>query len=459
MIKPTFIIVLLFYYSSYIHGITLEDAVDLALMQNRSLQSSRLSVKQSTYTKRSAFSNILPKINLSSTMIHLDGGTFDKMKMGYNYSYSRYIAETALGIPSKPPDSVYQRTYMTKLTVTQPIWNGGVIWHGYRMAKLAEDVSKVQHKSNRIALQYNVASVYFSLLKMQELLKVNKQSLIKSRTNLRTTQTQVLAGTAIRSDLLQYKVKVLEKEKDLLITKNTISILKTKWRNLLGLKPSADIPMPDAVSLLKYKQEIMQYASWDNNEVEQAWLEQKNKVLKSNPNIILLKEKVHLSKLAYRSTLGSFSPTLNFSWTKTIEQDEKLDFKGDGSWNVALALSVPIFNGSSRIWNVAKSKTAIDQAELNRADGEANILIGAKNAFITMINAAKQLVISEQSLKNAKIQYKQIHDLHRAGMTTISKLIDADIILYGSEMSLSSSRYDFVLARLAWLQFLNKGVR
>ncbi|MBN1233152.1 MAG: TolC family protein [Candidatus Coatesbacteria bacterium] len=443
---------------SFLDAITLKEAVKLAHQKNKSYLSSKLDAKQGKHNSYSALGNLLPKVTLSSTLVHIDSDTFSKMQMGYDYSYTRYLAETNLGIPSKPPDDVFQNSYTTQLVVSQPIWNGGSIWLGYKQAQEAYKLSEMKLKVDSLDLEYKIAELYFSILKFKELLKVNEQSLKSSISNLKTIENQSIAGIAKESDLQQYKVKVLEKENDLLQVKNSSSILRCSWMNTLGLKPADILPEPDAFNFSEYEDEVEYLSRLNTEQIEAEWLKKKETVLKSNEKIKMLDRTINISKLAYMSSLGNFSPSLNLTWTKTIEDDEKLDFKGGGSSILAVNLSIPLFKGTSRIWNTSKAKTALDQAEINKADGESGILLAAQSSFYAMVTNAKKIRIYSESLKSAKIQYNQIKNNYDAGLTDATSLIDADLILYSSEMQLTSARYDFILAKLSFYQFLNQGV-
>jgi outer membrane protein len=432
IVKICTILLLLPLSSSF--ALSLDEALKIAQRQNRGLKGSRIDVQQNKYNTWSSFGSLLPKVNLSTTMVHLDPNTFDKMKAGYNFDYSRYIAETALGIPSMPPSDVFQRTYTTQLSVTQPIWNGGSYWLGYKQSSESYNISKTRFDLDSLNLEYKVANLYFSILKVQELVRVNEQSLVSSRASLSTVKSRISAGVARESDRLQYDVKILEKESDLLLTKNNLEILKKRWADLLGLKSEDTLPSPDTISFSPYQGEIEKYSGFSIEEAEKEWQVHQPVIKTKNQNLKILDGNINLSSIAYKTQLGAFSPTLNLSWVKTIEKDEKFNFQGSDSWSLALTLSVPLFKGTSRIWNTKKARLALEKSRLTREDAEVNLLTSAKSSFLSMITYAKQVKIASAALQNAKVQYIQIQDQYRAGLATSTNLIDADLMLYSSQM-------------------------
>ncbi len=456
-VKISIILLLLPLCSTY--AMSLDEALKIAHKQNRGIKGSRIDVQQNKYNTWSSFGNLLPKVNLSTTMVHLDPTTFDKMKAGYDYNYSRYIAETSLGIPSIPPSDVYQRTYTTQLSVTQPIWNGGSNWFVYKQAKESYDISKTKLELDSLNLEYKVANLYFSILKVEELIRVNEQSLVSSRASLSTVKSRIIAGVARESDRLQYDVKILEKESDLLLTKNNLEILKRKWTDLLGLKSDNALPSPDTISFVSYQGEIEKYSNLSMEEAEKEWQVHQSIIKAKNQNLKVLDGSINLNSIAYKTQLGTFSPSLNLSWVKTIEKDEKLDFQGTDSWSLALTLSIPLFKGTSRIWNTKKARLALEKSILTREDAEVNLLTSAKSSFLSMITAAKQVKIASAALLNSRVQYIQIQDQYKAGLVTSTNLIDADLMLYSSQMRLASAKYDFILSWLSFRQFLNQGVK
>ena len=64
-----------------------------------------------------------------------------------------------------------------------------------------------------------------------------------------------------------------------------------------------------------------------------------------------------------------------------------------------------------------------------------------------MITNAKIINDNEIALELSKENHKIINQLYEQGMVTNSELLDAETMLFSSEMNLISAYYDFVLSK------------
>ena len=76
-----------------------------------------------------------------------------------------------------------------------------------------------------------------------------------------------------------------------------------------------------------------------------------------------------------------------------------------------------------------------------------NYLIAAENVFNRLITNARIIQDNKIALEFAKENHKIINQLYEQGMVTNSELLDAEIMLFSSEMNLISSYYDYVLTK------------
>jgi outer membrane protein TolC len=85
-----------------------------------------------------------------------------------------------------------------------------------------------------------------------------------------------------------------------------------------------------------------------------------------------------------------------------------------------------------------------------------NYLIAAENVFNKMITNARVVKDNKIALDYARENHKIINELYQQGMVTNSELLDAEIMMFASEMNLISSYYDYVLTKFEIKKYKGK---
>ena len=74
-------------------------------------------------------------------------------------------------------------------------------------------------------------------------------------------------------------------------------------------------------------------------------------------------------------------------------------------------------------------------------------MVTAKNVFHKLVTKARTVEDNKTALEFARENYKIINELYTQGMVTNSELLDAEVMLFGSEMNLVASYYDYILLK------------
>ena len=119
-------------------------------------------------------------------------------------------------------DGMSKFQYKVGVDVNQTIWEGGRIAATSKVAKMQTEVLQAQNEVNLYAVRKRVNDLFFSVLLIDERLKVNRdmQSLLQS--NVKQMQSMVANGVAMQSDVDALKVELInarQNETEMLATK------------------------------------------------------------------------------------------------------------------------------------------------------------------------------------------------------------------------------------------------
>jgi len=432
MKKVILIFILMFMISAF-SAITLEESIELAKESNKELLAEKNAFRSADWGKKNALTNFLPKVSFNSTIVRIDDETYDRTNAP--------IQIPGLGqFPAMFP--IYKTTYTNDITVQQSIFNGGKVILGYQLAGLAKKQAYLALQSKGKDISYAIASTYFGILKLQDLQTLSQKSLESTLSHLESVQKNYDVGSAKKSDVLQWQVKQKNDETALLEIGNSIDELYSFWQILLGTEEAKE---PSQIDVTDYNSETLQYAMMEKNELEKAAGDFLSKVEKTSPTIQTLELVKQMMKKNYCMAKGEFLPSLNLQFSYQLESDDEFDFDGEDNWNLVAALSVPI--SGTNYSNLKKAKYDLKKTQYETESAQENYMVAAKNIFYKLITKARTVEDIKTALEFARENHKIINELYTQGMVTNSELMDAEAMLFGSEMNLVASYYDYILLK------------
>ncbi len=431
----------------YAVEIDLDESIKLARANNKEIQAEKYSLKSANWGEFDAFSNFLPKISFNSAIVRIDDDTYDEAMQVFQIPVLNPLGmPTGDFIPFSSAEmgtGFYKTSYTNNITVQQPIFNGGKIILGYQLAKLVKQQTKLAFENKELDISYTVAFTYFGYLKLKDIQKLTQKSLSSSISHLKKVEKNFEAGTSKKSDVLQWKVKLNNDKTSNFEIENSLKEILSFWDILIGVEKN----IPAEIQLEKYDTEIDGYAGLTQDEIIIAKQEFLLNVVKKSPtlNSIYLTNK--MMKKNYLMAKGNFLPSVNLQFDYQIESDDEFDFSGDDNWNLVAAVSVPLFTSGSNFSKVKQAKYELLKTKKQTEYARDNYLIAAENVFNKLITKARIVQDTKAALELAKENHKIINQLYEQGMITNSELLDAETMLFGSEMNLISSYYDYILTK------------
>ncbi len=441
------LLTLLLLSTIYTVEIDLDESIKLAKVNNKEIQAAEYSLKSANWGKFDAFSNFLPRVSFNSAIVRIDDETYDETMQVFQIPVLDQIGmPTGNFIPFSAGamgTGIYKTSYSNNITVQQPIFNGGKIILGYQLANLAKQQAEIALENKELDISYAVASTYFGYLKLKDIHELTQKSLSSSISHLKKVEKNYEVGTTKKSDVLQWKVRLNNDKTSNFKIENGLEEILYFWNSLIGVEDN----VPTEIQLEKYDTEIDSYAGMKQAEIKTARQEFLKKVKLSSPTLNSIDLANKMMKKSYWMAKGNFLPSLNLQFDYQIESDDEFDFSGDDNWNLVAAVSVPLFTSGSNFSKVKQAKYELLKTKKQTEYARDNYLIAAENTFNRLITNARIIQDNKIALEFTKENHKIINQLFEQGMVTNSELLDAEIMLFGSEMNLISSYYDYVLIK------------
>lgn len=413
--------------------IDLEQSIELAKQNNKDLQAENFAVSSAKWAKFDALTNFLPRVYFNSTTVRIDDDMYDEANAPIQ------IPEIGMEFPAMFP--IYKTTFSNNITVQQPVFNGGKVILGYQLASLNKQQAELQLENKNLDTSYNVASTYFGYLKLQDMQELTKKNLNSSISHLEMIRQKYEVGTAKRSDVLQWQVKVNNAKTSAFEINNGIDEISAYWENIIGVEDK----IPSKMNLEQFDEEIKSYAEMQMDMMEKERKEFLIKVAVKSPTLNTIDVANKMMKKSYCMAKGNFLPSLNLQFDYQIESDDEFDLSGDDNWNLVAALSVPLFTSGSNFSKLKQAKYDLLKTQKQTEYARDNYLVAAENVFNKLLTSAVVVNDKRIAFELAQENHKIINELFEQGMVTNSELLDAETMLFGSEMELINAYYDYVL--------------
>ena len=211
--------------------LTLDEAIALALRDNREVMNSRLGIGKAEDDVAEARTYRLPKFEfnaLAGQQLISPDFTFTKGVLG-NYANVGPIPDRdiKMSTPNRPTAILYGQ-------VTQPLSQLHRIRLNIKQAALLTDVAREQLRGQQQSVVNNVKRTYYAIVQSESSLQSVRQALAFYRELDRVTGDYVAQQVALKADDLEVKTRLAKTETEELTISNQLMTLKEQLTQLVG---------------------------------------------------------------------------------------------------------------------------------------------------------------------------------------------------------------------------------
>lgn len=416
---------------------SLEQLRALAQQNNHAIAQSRRNIDVATLQRKEAFTKFFPSV--SATALAFDAS---KAMASMSVNPAEVVpsslmptlqatlpAEVLASLGSPINISMMKNGTIAGLTLMQPIFAGGQIINGNRLAQVGEDVSNLQMKLTQNEVDMKTEQYYWQLISLQEKTRT-LQAVSTLLAGIHSdVEVAVRAGVAMRNDLLQVELRQNELEGQKLKLSNGTYVLKLLLNQHCGLNDTTfTIDEPG------FTIESVPYV----NPIE---------ALPLLPEYQLLNKQVEASQLNKKMVKGKLLPTVAVG--AGINYHNLLDNNRTFAM-VFATVSVPI----SDWWGGSHALKRSEEQRLNAIDQlveKSELLnIRMQQSWNELNEARLHITIAERGIEQARENLRVMRDYYNAGVNKMSDLLEAQLLY---QQALDSRTDAFVAYQIKSLQY------
>jgi outer membrane protein TolC len=413
-------------FSPWAHAgqpLTLEQCLQKGVEHNPSLQASRFKTDAAGRDVKSARADFLPALSSSFSANRIDS------------AYAKGPTET---------DYIDQEIHSANIKLTQILYAGSRIVNTHEKAQLVELATQAETQLVQLELAYNIETTFYKVMKAKQDVIVSSEAVERLRASVQAAEAFYRKELVPYVDVLKARVDLADADNQLSIAKNNENRQRVALFSLMNLPldPETDFVGEDAVIIGERPPFDVCFDAAVEHRPDLKTLEYQRQAADKQAAVALGKYlPVVRVEAGYYDQDNDYLNLGNTGYS-TYDRDQTNQY-----WAVGLTVSWDLFDGG-RSWYESE-KNDLESLRFGALLKEANntIATGIRKALYSMGEAEQRLTSSTGALTAAQENYTAEDNRLKAGVSTMTNLLDAQSRLVRAQVNRSNATLDYQLAK------------
>ncbi len=402
-------------------GWTLQDLVEVALERNPNLAASRMASAAAQEDIRAAKGERLPRL----------------YAVGLGEYFPRRERLLIFRHGFRRDENAFQDAIVSYgLEVTLPLYTGGRIRHGISLARARAEAAGFRSALTRNELIFNLASGYYTALRLQQVIAAQEASLESLRESQRVANLQRDVGRIASLDTLRLETQVSQGERDLVVARNAHAIAREVLKELISVPTEVILEITGKL-----------VAAATNFPLEQM----REQALSNRPDIIALRRELRAQRAAVGIAGARLRPTVDFN-AKYLGLTGVDDGITKDDAQLFLRFRMPLYTGGVLSAGKRKAIAKLKEAEFRLRDAERRALTELEQAALRLRDAEPRITAARRAVDQADESLRVEREKFAEGRGTSNDLLLSDEALLRARTELATALSDSQIA-LAALRF------
>lgn len=404
-------------------SLSLRDAQNYAIKQNRSLRNASLAVQEAYAQRWQTIAAMLPQV---------DGSYSYSNYLGYSATMSTAMGEFTINMPN-----------VGALGATASVGINGQGIVGVLLNNIAIDMKKISLDKSESELRGSVMSSYVSLLALQSITELLDSSLVNIQNLESITQNAVNAGAAEQTTADQIRVRVNTMKNNINIQRRNIELATNTLKVLLDVPVETELTLTDSIDDILSPERVISLLS-ENFRIE------------NNLNYQLLQKQVELAKRNVHMAGWAYGPTVALAYNYTNQQ-----YYGEGGMRmtppnvIQVSVKMPLWSSGKRAAGVVEKKIALEEAKNTLSETTDNLAIQYRQLCFDLSNAYETYMNEKDNIEVAQRVFKSQTEKFKWGAASHLELTNASNDLINAQSTYVNAMLSLVNAQVELETFLN----
>ena len=418
--------------------LTLAAAVQLAVDNNRQVETARLQVQKAEADLATARTRRLPvfetEVSASQLLTPVDFAFPQGAFGSFPGTGPIPAADTTVSVPRQP-------TAYVSGQVSQPLTQQVRIGLGIKSAAASREIEQERVRGERLAVAGNVKRLYFAILQTESALAANEEALTLYRELDRTLTVRVAQKVALRSDSLDVQLRLAQAELARTTYENTRASQKDQLNQLLGRPIDTAFEVEDVADLTLL-------------EVDRTAAQATARA--SRPDVREAQLRLQQAELDQRIARADRLPDVSLAVSYT--SNFNIDMLPRNLASLGVQMSWEPFDWGRRRRAVAVKTHAVQQARLGVRDAEDRSALEINSRLRTLAEKRAALQVARMSQGSAREKLRVATNQFQLQAALLHDVLTLRAELAGADDDYQQARLAFWTAKVDFEQAVGEDV-
>jgi len=404
-------------------SLSLADAQDYAIQQNRTLRNASLAVQEAYVQRWQTIAAMLPQV---------DGSYSYSNYLGYSATLSMGGADVKINMPN-----------VGAFGVTASMGINGQAIVGVLLNNIAIDMKKIALEKSETELRGSVMGCYVSVLALQSISDLLDSSLVNIQDLELMTRNAVDVGAAEQTAADQIRVRVNTLKNSINAQKRNIELATNSLKVLLDVPVETELVLTEDLADVLSPDKVLALLGADFN-------------MDNNLNYRLLQKQVDLAEKNVHMAGWAYGPTVALAYSYTDQH-----YYGEGGMRmtppnvVQVSVKMPLWSSGKRAAGVVEKKIALEEAKNTLSETTDNLAIQYRQLCFNLTNAYETYMNEKDNIDVAQRVFASATNKYKYGASSNMELTNASNDLINAQSTYVQAILSLVNAQIELEEFLN----
>lgn len=405
--------------------LSLDEAQEYAVKQNRSMQNASLEVQRAHAQRWQTIAAMLPQADAAFGRTMMYDSTWNEKTI-------------SLGMPGVKPMSMSPYQF----TATASIGINGQAIVGALLQSLAIEMQDITRKQTETDLRGKVMTSYMSVLVMEDVIDLLDSTLANMQKLANQTKEMVAVGAAESTQYDQMLVRVNAMKNNVSSNKRNVELAYNALRVLLGVEADTELSLTTTIDDVATGDRVLNLLSETFN-------------IHNNYNYQLLEKNVDMAKKNIHMAGWAYGPTLSGFYRYTGQYGKDVFTMMSSPHTLGFSVSMPIWSSGQRASGVHDKRIALHEAENTLAETTDNLSIQDKQLRYNMTNAYEIFLNEKENIEVSARVMSNVMNKYTWGAASLLELTNASNDVITAQQSYVQATLTLVNAYVELEKFLH----
>lgn len=412
--------------------VSLAKALEIAMSKSPTIRVADKEIVRVDYSKKERLAGLFPSINGS--------GSYSRNLKNQKSIISFNGAPTVLEFGV---DNNFSAGVSASLPIIAP-----TLWATLKMNEYDAQLAMESARSSKIALINQVTKAYFTLLLMQDSYDVFVKSYINTAENTRVILDKYKQGVVSEYEWIRADVQSRNAQSNIVSAQSAVNLSKQQLKMLMGLNMFSEIKIEGKLS------DFEQNMYGDIMNLDTVALKANTDLKQFDIKSKQLDQTLQIQKTSWYPSLGA---SINYSYNYMGNDADKFsNYVKYPASMLGVSLSVPLFQGGSRLYKSKQIKIQQDELKDQRESLKKSIELQMITALDNIKKAVEKIASNKKAMSQAEKAMTISKKRYEVGSGTFLDITNSELAYIQAGLSYNQSIYDFLSSKSDLEKILGK---